>query len=300
MDLLNKSHNVNGTEPFEPESPVVSALMVKIWTAVHLSLCFEGSLGNGLLMILILTNSKLRIGCGLLIVHCLAAYTILCAVSFPVVAVSIYLRQIYGWKIYPRDCNIIQWIQMTARYTATGMDLLIAANRLAARCYPYHYRDLSKKNLERWLVIAVWLFGGLLALLGWFRVGTANTVILLGACVQMPSSRIGVMVFVAGFYLPAAITGAAYIALYSYASAFITHITSEAVHVLALWLSAVQLIGFAGNPPICFVMNKDYRDELHRLACKRHRTSAQHESGRVGMTSSVHKDTVVASRAISS
>ncbi|XP_055331254.1 substance-P receptor-like [Paramacrobiotus metropolitanus] len=191
------------------------ARWIQPWAATYLFLCFEGAVGNLLIVGLIFSNSKMRTGCGVLIGHCLIAYSVLCGFSFPIVATSVYRKQMFRWQMDPKDCRPYMWIQMGCRFAAYWFDLYIAINRVVALCFPHKYRQFSRARTEILVVSVLWVAAFLLSGFGFFNFGMVFIMLPLGTCATLPVGRVGSAVVLIGFYGPGALTAGAYLFVYA-------------------------------------------------------------------------------------
>ncbi|XP_055332286.1 melanopsin-like [Paramacrobiotus metropolitanus] len=175
----------------------------------------EGALGNLLIVYVIISQIRLRTGCGLLIANCLVAYTILCGFSFPIVGTSVYRKQFGQPVLGPQSCKPLQWIQLACRFAAYWFDLFIAINRVVAVCYPYRYRTFSRPCHVIVGIVGLWLTALAYSSLGWFDIGVNFIMLPLGTCAALPSGRMGQVVLYTGFYMPGASTTGLYVFLYA-------------------------------------------------------------------------------------
>ncbi|XP_055344393.1 melatonin receptor type 1A-like [Paramacrobiotus metropolitanus] len=211
---VSNTDNLNITNTTNASSVTIPGKWLKPWAAVYLSFCFEGALGNLLIVCVILFNRKLRSGCGLLIANCLIAYTILCGFSFPIVGTSVYRKQAFNWQLDPKYCKGFQWIQMGCRFAAYWLDLYIAVNRVVALCFPHRYRAFSRTRTEMTVVAILWITALMYSGLGWFDLGMHFAWIPIGTCAGLPYGYLGTFVYMTGFYIPGVVTAGMYVFIY--------------------------------------------------------------------------------------
>ncbi|XP_055340555.1 trace amine-associated receptor 7a-like [Paramacrobiotus metropolitanus] len=137
---------------------------------IIISLC--GVLCNILVMYIILSQRKLRSGCGILIAHLLFINVTLCLVHMPILSISTYFYAPYV-RLGKTFCNYTILFYYSSLYTVDWAACLISVNRYVAIFLPHHYRKCAGRYGVISMIVTGWIIAFSCNLVLFYGVGGA-------------------------------------------------------------------------------------------------------------------------------
>ncbi|XP_055340554.1 octopamine receptor beta-2R-like [Paramacrobiotus metropolitanus] len=151
MNITNATINITTTPLF-----ITYRIGFAVWFWVMLSLCIVGTILNLLMIYIILSSAKLRVGSGILIVHLLAVLTSLCAVHMLLLSVSTYFYAPYQ-TLSSNFCVYSTWLYYACLDSVNWSSLLIGINRFVAIFFPTKYPLMIRNNVIATMIILSWM-----------------------------------------------------------------------------------------------------------------------------------------------
>ncbi|OWA55240.1 hypothetical protein BV898_19628 [Hypsibius exemplaris] len=205
-------NNLSSSYPEESQSSVTG------WFAFTMAVCVFGTV----LFLLLLTaavTKGLHHGAGFLIIHisCLQLY--LCAVSYPLSTIDIYLALIPGTREEERltlHCQSFLFIFKCAVHAEMWSSVLLAVNRCVAVALPYRYKEMTTRAMLCSMVGVPWVIALALNVPLLFGVGMElKRDHPVRYCLAMPNGdSYSAMYLLMERFLPLAVKGVLHFALF--------------------------------------------------------------------------------------
>ncbi|XP_055340692.1 alpha-1A adrenergic receptor-like isoform X2 [Paramacrobiotus metropolitanus] len=185
-----------------------------VWFGAMMTFCIGGTILNLLVMSIILSTAKLRIGSGILIAHLLAVLTSHCAVHLFLITVSTYCYAPY-YPLSTPFCVYTTWMYYTCINAVNWSSLLIGINRFIAIFFPMKYSVLIQNKVIVVMILSIWaVCFGCSTQIVYGRAGTYGVTAPWGTCgITKPDVNFAIVTNV-NVTLPLTILGLLYLGIF--------------------------------------------------------------------------------------